>query len=201
VDESFNAGSISAGSFDAGPFNAVVLAGGTAARLDGVDKGSVEHQGRTLLCWALDAVVDAGEVVVVGDPVPTDRPVTFTREDPRHGGPVAAMLTGRDALLQDRPWLVVLACDMPYLTPATFRRLRDAAAGHDGAALVGPDGRRQLAFVVATTALDDVRPGHEAQHGAALQPLLDRLDLADVASVGDEHRDVDTWADLRDLST
>jgi molybdopterin-guanine dinucleotide biosynthesis protein A len=111
------------------------------------------------------------------------------------------MLTGRDALLQDRPWLVVLACDMPYLTPATFRRLRDAAAGHDGAALVGPDGRRQLAFVVTTTALDGVRPGHEDQHGAALQPLLDRLDLADVPSVGDEHRDVDTWADLRDLST
>ena len=88
-------------SFNAGSFNAVVLAGGTAARLDGVDKASVEHAGRTLLTWALDAVIDAGEVVVVGDPVPTERPVTFTREDPRHGGPVAAMLTGRDALLDD----------------------------------------------------------------------------------------------------
>ncbi|MGZ8745214.1 MAG: molybdenum cofactor guanylyltransferase [Nocardioides sp.] len=183
------------------PFNAVVLAGGTAARLDGVDKASVEHAGRTLLCWALDAVVDAREVVVVGDPVPTERPVTFTREDPRHGGPVAAMLTGRDALLQDRPWLVVLACDMPHLTPATFRRLRAAAAARDGAVLVGPDGRRQLAFVVAAAALETVRPDHEEQHGAALLPLLARLDLADVASVGDEHRDIDTWADLRDLSS
>jgi molybdopterin-guanine dinucleotide biosynthesis protein A len=182
-----------------GPFNAVVLAGGTAARLDGVDKASVEHGGRTLLTWALDAVVDAGEVVVVGDAVPTERPVTFVREDPRHGGPVAAMLTGRDALLDERPWLAVLACDMPHLTPATFRRLRAAAAGRDGAALVGPDGRRQLAFVVLVTALDAVRPGREAQHGAALQPLLRLLDLAEVASVGDEHRDVDTWADLRDL--
>ena len=63
---------------------------------------------------------------------------------------------------------------MPHLTPATFRRLREAAAGRDGAALVGPDGRRQLAFVVATPALDAVRPDHEAQHGAALQPLLAR---------------------------
>jgi molybdopterin-guanine dinucleotide biosynthesis protein A len=181
------------------PFNAVVLAGGTAARLDGVDKASVEHRGRTLLAWALDSVVDAGEVVVVGDPVPTERPVTFVREDPRHGGPVAAMLTGRDALLVERPWLAVLACDMPYLTYATFRRLLAAGAGREGAALFGPDGRRQLAFVVSAAALDAVRPGREEQHGAALQPLMARLDLADVAAVGAEHRDVDTWADLRDL--
>ena len=136
-------------SFNAGPFNAVILAGGTAARLDGADKASVEHRGRTLLTWALDAVIDAGEVVVVGDPVPTERPVTFVREDPRHGGPVAAMCTGRDAFLQERPWLAVLACDMPFLTPATFQRLRQASAGRDGAALFGPDGRRQLVFVVA----------------------------------------------------
>ena len=186
-------------SFNTGPFNAVVLAGGTAARLDGVDKGSVEHRGRTLLTWALDSVIDAGEVVVVGDPVPTERPVTFVRESPRHGGPVAAMLTGRDALLRERPWLAVLACDMPYLTPATFRRLREASSGRDGAALFGPDGRRQLVFVVSAAALDGVRPGHEEQHGAALQPLMAQLDLADVASVGDEHRDIDTWSDLRDL--
>jgi hypothetical protein len=90
---------------------------------------------------------------------------------------------------------------MPHLTPATFRRLRDAAVGRDGAVLVGPDGRRQLALVVGTAPLDTVRPDHEAQHGAALQPLLGRLDLADVASLGEEHRDVDTWADLRDLSS
>jgi molybdopterin-guanine dinucleotide biosynthesis protein A len=200
VTGSFNAG-FDAESFEAGPFNPVVLAGGTAARQDGVDKASVDHAGRTLLSWALDAVIDAGEVVVVGEPVPTERPVTFTREDPRHGGPVAAMLTGRDALLHEREWLAVLACDMPHLTPTTFRRLREAAVGRDGAVLVGPDARRQLAFVASTAALDAARPDHESQHGAALQPLLARLDLAEVASVDQEHRDVDTWADLRDLSS
>ena len=182
-------------------FNAVVLAGGTAARLDGVDKASVEHRGRTLLTWALDSVIDAGEVVVVGDPVPTERPATFVREDPRHGGPVAAMLTGRDALLRERRWLAVLACDMPYLTPATFRRLRDAARGRDGAALFGPDGRRQLVFVVATSALDGVRPGLEEQHGLALHRLIGPLDLVEVPAEGREHRDVDTWTDVRDLTT
>ena len=181
-------------------FSAVVLAGGVAARLDGADKASVELNGRTLLTWALDAVIDANEVVVVGDPVPTHLPVTFTREDPRHGGPVAALLTGRDALLDPRPWLAVLACDMPYLTAHTLRRLSAAAEGHDGAALVGPDGRRQLAMVLDLARLDVVRPGHEEQHNLALHRLLEPLELVEVPAEGHEHRDVDTWADVRDLS-
>jgi molybdopterin-guanine dinucleotide biosynthesis protein A len=181
-------------------FTAVVLAGGTAARLDGADKASVELHGRTLLTWVLDAVMDAAEVVVVGDPVPAHRPVTFAREDPRHGGPVAALLTGRDALLDPRGTVAVLACDMPFLTPATFQRLRAAAHGRDGAVLVGPDGRRQLALVLDVARLDAVRPGLEEQHGLPLHRLLAPLDLAAVPSVGEEHRDVDTWADLRDLT-
>jgi molybdopterin-guanine dinucleotide biosynthesis protein A len=183
------------------PFSAVILAGGVAARLDGVDKASVELSGRTLLTWALDAVIDAGEVVVVGDPVRTDRPVTFTRESPRHGGPVAALLTGRDALLEARPTLAVLACDMPFLTPATFRRLRAAAEGHDGAVLVDPGGRRQLAMVLDLERLDGVRPDLEDQHDMALHRLLEALDLAEVPADGREHRDVDTWADVRDLTS
>ena len=82
-------------------FSGIVLAGGTAARMDGVDKAGLELGGRTLLEWTIDAFLDADEVVVVGPrSVPTTRPVTFTREDPPKGGPVAGLLTGVDALLQ-----------------------------------------------------------------------------------------------------
>ncbi|HRI96735.1 MAG TPA: NTP transferase domain-containing protein, partial [Nocardioides sp.] len=115
-------------------------------------------------------------------------------------GPVAALLTGRDALLDPRGTVAVLACDMPYLTPGTFRRLLRATPGHDGAVLVGPGGRRQLALVLDVARLDAVRPGLEEQHGLALHRLLAPLDLAAVAAEEREHRDVDTWADLRDLS-
>lgn len=185
-------------------FSAVVLAGGTAVRLDGADKASVELHGRTLLTHALDACLDAAEVVVVGDLVPTHRPVTFTREDPRHGGPVAALLTGRDALLRPVRLLGVLAVDMPHVDPETFTRLRraigDGPTGRDGAVLVAPDGRHALALVLRTDRLDGVRPAREEQHGMALRRLLARLDLAEVPAVGREHRDVDTWADLRDLA-
>lgn len=185
---------------DAAAFAAIVLAGGRAARLDGVDKASVELGGRTLLAWALDAVLDAAEVVVVGEAVLTERPVTFTRESPRYGGPVAALLTGLDALLLPTPSVLVLAVDMPHVTCATVRRLRRAATGHDGAALLDPDGRRQLAMALDTAALARVRPDHEGQHDLALHRLLAGLELVGVPADGREHRDVDTWRDLRDLA-
>ena len=183
-------------------FCAVILAGGQAARLDGVDKASVEVDGRTLLAHTLDAVIDAAEVVVVGEPVFTERPVTFTVESPRYGGPVAALLTGCDALLHDTPTVAVLAVDMPRLTSRTIRRLHDAmgeAAGRDGAVLVDPTGRRQLALVVDRVRLDAVRPDHERQHGMSLRDLLAGLDLVEVSALDDEYRDVDTWHDLRDI--
>lgn len=180
-------------------FAAIVLAGGRAVRMDGVDKAAVEHDGRTLLELALEALVDADEVVVVGEPVPTTRPVTFTREEPRYGGPVAALLTGYDALVRPPSVVGVLAVDMPRVTPLTFRRLRDAATGRDGAFLTDAGGRRQLAGVVDARRLDAVRPDLEGQHGMPFRVLLAGLDLALVAPDGDEGRDVDTWADLRDL--
>ncbi len=180
-------------------FAAVVLAGGTAVRLDGADKASLEHAGRTLLEWTIDALIDATEVVVVGDPVPTSRPVTFTRESPRYGGPVAALLTGRDALAGRPATLGVLAVDMPHVTAYTFRRLHEAARGHDGALLTDADGRRQLAGVLDVARLDGVRPDHEGQHGMPWHRLLSGLDLAEVSPLGDEARDVDTWEDVKDL--
>ena len=112
---------------------------------------------------------------------------------------MAALLTGCDALLRTTPTVAVLAVDMPRLNAHTLRRLLDAAAGTDGAVLVDPSGRRQLAFVVDRARLEAVRPDHEAQHGMALRELLGGLDLAEVAALGEEHRDVDTWSDLRDI--
>lgn len=177
-------------------WSAVVLAGGRGARLDGADKAGVEVGGRSLLARALDALADAAEVVVVAEPVPTERPVTFVRESPRYGGPAAALLAGVDALVAPAAYVAVVAVDMPYLTPGTWRRLVAAAAGHDGSALVGPDGRRQLAYVLATAPLARVRP--DDPHNLPLRRLVESLALVDVPATGREHCDIDTWADLRD---
>ena len=180
-------------------FSAIVLAGGRAARMGGADKASVEHAGRTLLEHAIAALVEAEDVVVVGDPVPTTRPVSFCREQPRYAGPAAALLTGLDALPRPAATVGVLAVDMPLVSAATFRRLRAAASGHDGAFLADTDGRRQLAGVLDVARLRAVRPARGAWSAMAMRTLLADLDLALVAPVGAEGRDVDTWGDLSGL--
>ncbi|WP_232678382.1 molybdenum cofactor guanylyltransferase [Nocardioides sp. R-C-SC26] len=180
-------------------YSAVILAGGLAVRMGGFDKAAVEVEGRTLLTHALDAVMDAAEVVVVGHQVPTERPVTFVREDPRYGGPVAGLLTGLDQFFRRPRTVAVLAVDMPRVTAWTLRRMRHAVGDRDGAVLVDDEGRRQLSMVLDVARLDAVAPELEERHGMAMRTLLEPLDLAEVPGMGDEAADIDTWTDLRDL--
>jgi molybdopterin-guanine dinucleotide biosynthesis protein A len=184
---------------DGPAIGAVVLAGGFGTRLGGADKASVEIAGSTLLERSIDALIDVREIVVVGDPVPTSRPVTFTREDPAGGGPAAGLLAGLRAFVTAPGWVVVLAVDMPGVTAATIRRL-SAAQGRDGAVLVDDSGRRQpLCAVYVTASLERNRPSYEEEHGMSMRSLVDGLDLGAVPAVGIESHDVDSWADLRRL--
>lgn len=179
--------------------SAVVLAGGTAERLAGFDKAGVEVAGRTLLERALDALIDIDEVVVVGHDVPTERPVTFTREDPAQGGPAAGLLAGLRAFLRPPDRIVVLAVDMPLVTAHTIRRITSAQHA-DGAMLVDADGRDQpLCAVYVVESLLRNSPGYGEEHGLAMRKLLEGLDLARVPAEADEAHDVDTFEDLRDI--
>jgi molybdopterin-guanine dinucleotide biosynthesis protein A len=183
---------------------AVILTGGTGVRLGGVDKASLEVAGQTLLEHALAATAAADEVVVVGPQVPTTRPVSWTREEPPGGGPAAGLLAGLDALAV-RPALVcVLAVDMPRFSSHTLARLVGVLAsseGADAACLVDESDRKQwLAGVYRYDALASARPAHrEDEHGLSTRRLLTPLRIIGVPAVEGEARDVDTWADLRDL--
>jgi molybdopterin-guanine dinucleotide biosynthesis protein A len=183
---------------------ALVLTGGTGARMGGADKAHLEVDGASLLERALVATAAATEVVVVGDPVPTSRPVTWAREEPPGGGPAAGLLAGLDTLADDGPALVaVLAVDMPLVSATTFDRLTDALAGAaddpDGALLVDDAGHRQLLCgVYRTAALHGARPAdRSAEHGLPVRRLLGPLRLVEVPALAEEARDVDTWDDLR----
>lgn len=180
-------------------FAGIVLTGGGGARMGGVDKATVELGGRTLLEHALTALATATEVVVVGGAVPTTRPVTYTRETPRGGGPAAGVLAGLEAFAGEPSLVVVLAVDMPRVTADTVHRLVGAARG-DGAVLVDHEGRRQhLCAAYTTTALARSRPMSGEGHGMSMQRLVADLDVAEVSAEPGETRDVDTWDDLAAL--
>jgi molybdopterin-guanine dinucleotide biosynthesis protein A len=185
---------------------AVILTGGTAARMDGIDKASIEIGGVTLLERALAATMSALEVVVVGEPVPTSRPVTWTREEPPLGGPAAGILAGLDRFLETPDLVCVLAVDMPRVNAGTVARLTWAVEGDDaadGAVLLDDSGHHQvLAAVYRASSLEAARPeNREHEHGLSVRRLVGGLRLTGVPSVGEESFDVDTWTDLRRLDT
>ncbi len=186
----------------AASFDAVVLAGGTGARMGGEEKAALRLGGRPLLAHALEATSGARQVVVVGDPTDVDQPVRFVREEPALGGPAAALLTGLAALTGPEAPVVVLAVDMPRVTAATLHRLRKAAetdAEADGAVLVDTGGRRQLAMALDPARVRACAPPPGDWSGLPLRRLLAPLRLAEVPAQDDEGRDVDTWSDLHAL--
>jgi molybdopterin-guanine dinucleotide biosynthesis protein A len=124
-------------------YDAVVLAGGAARRLGGADKPGLRVGGRALLDRVLAACAGARTTVVVADPRPTTRPVTWAREDPPGGGPLAALAAGLGPITAEH--VVVLSADLPFLAEDTVVRLLSALAASDadGVLLTDADGRDQ----------------------------------------------------------
>ncbi|WP_411149628.1 NTP transferase domain-containing protein [Streptomyces sp. A30] len=181
-------------------YDAVVLAGGAARRLGGADKPGVRVGGRALLDRVLAACADARTTVVVADPRPTARPVTWAREDPPGGGPVAALDAGLRHTTAEQ--VVVLSADLPFLGEATVRRLLTAlgATGADGVLLTDADGRDQP-LVAAYRApalrreLAALVKAHGSPTGLPLRRLTAGLDLTRVPDPVASF-DCDTWDDI-----
>lgn len=177
----------------------VVLTGGGAVRLDGADKASIEIAGQTLLERALAALAQTDETVVVGEWLPTTRPVTFLREEPAGSGPAAGLLAGLSGFVKLPEVVVALAVDMPLVTTETVRRLVAAVVSDeqvDGALL---EGRQYLCAAYRTQALLAAAEELDSLPGASMQSLLAALTRTAVAAQGAEARDVDTLSDLREL--
>lgn len=118
----------------------VVLAGGRSS-LMGRDKALIEMDGRTLLDRALDLLEpQVQELLVVGDPEKYAHVGPFVIADDVPGiGPLGGIITAMRYASNDR--LLIIACDMPNLTPSLLSFLK-AAFPVDGYALVPAcDGR------------------------------------------------------------
>ncbi|MER7012644.1 molybdenum cofactor guanylyltransferase [Saccharopolyspora sp. NPDC000359] len=179
-------------------FAAVVLAGGRARRLGGVDKVLLPVGGRTLLDRTLDAVAAADPLVVVGPPRATARPVRWTAEDPPDGGPLAGLKAGLALLPAETRVVAVLAGDHPHLTPATTARLLAALrTSSAGAVLTDSDNRPQwLVGVWRVAALREAMPAEVRDR--PLRAVLAPLAPVHVPAVESEASDVDTPEDLRE---
>ncbi|MCO1616920.1 NTP transferase domain-containing protein [Micromonospora sp. CPM1] len=107
-------------------YAAILLAGGAARRMGGVDKPARAVGGRPMLHRVLDAVADADQRIVVGSSGPLPRGVRTAREEPPGGGPVAATAAGLAWLDPGTTTVAVLAADLPLLTTAAVAELRRA---------------------------------------------------------------------------
>jgi molybdopterin-guanine dinucleotide biosynthesis protein A len=183
-------------------FAAVVLAGGAARRLGGLDKPGLAVGGRPMRERVLAAVADAVPRIVVGPDSPVPVGVRLTRERPVGGGPVAATAAGLALLPPDAPPTVaLLAGDLPLLTPEAVGDLRRALAADgtvDGVCFVDADGRRQqLCGVWRTSALRAAVDRLAGQRGgtlagASVRALLTGLDVGEVRWSG---RGAPPWFD------
>lgn len=186
-------------------WDAVVLAGGRARRLGGVDKPALLLDGRSLLDRALAAVGGARHRVVVGPDRSAPPGVRFVREEPRFGGPVAALAAGLAALPGDTAVVAVLAADLPGVEsalPTVLGAAFDdggAAGGADAWMAVDPDGRDQPLLAVyrvpALRAAIATLAEERGLDGAALRALVQRLALVRVPLPADLCADVDEPAD------
>lgn len=124
-------------------FSGIVLAGGESKRL-GRDKALLDFGGRTLLEMTVERLreITSDIVVACGAGVRPGWPKVQARMAPdrvRGLGPLAGLEAGLRAVTNEAA--VVVACDMPFLSPELLRYLAALVDGHDAAVPV-IDGRR-----------------------------------------------------------
>jgi molybdopterin-guanine dinucleotide biosynthesis protein A len=176
-------------------FDALILAGGKASRLGGVDKALIEIGSETLLDRTLGALRRAATVVVVG---PRRRVstlnVSWIQEEPPGAGPVHALAAGLGAVTAEV--VLVAAVDHPLISAHLVDQLVEASSGRDGAAVCDSEGHLQpLLCAYHAGTLRTCLSGLGRTEDAAMHELVLGLDLASILDPG-AAMDCDTWGDV-----
>ncbi len=123
----------------------VVLAGGRATRMGGVDKGLVQLGGRDMVAYVLDTLRRQVNTLMININRNHEAYRSYGCElvadgDSEFRGPLAGMASAMRA--SQTPYLVTVPCDSPLVCDDLVHRLWAARAANDAAIAVAHDGHR-----------------------------------------------------------
>jgi molybdopterin-guanine dinucleotide biosynthesis protein A len=145
--------------------DAAILAGGRARRFGGRDKSALRVGRASILARQLRALHGLAErVIIVGAPdCFRERGVTVVADLLQNAGALGGIYTALSAARSDH--VLVLACDLPFVTASLLTRLM-ALAGEDSDAVVprAADGWQPLCAVYARRLMAPIRHHVESGH-------------------------------------
>ncbi len=167
--------------------SAAILMGGEARRFGGRDKGGLLIAGRTILERQIDELSEiADDILIVGSrkntdgpakagrPVPAGHRVRFVPDRVAGCGPLGGLDAALAAAQSDA--LIVIACDMPFVTAAFLRHLQALTHGADAVVPRTEHGYHPVCAVYTQTcrpAVDEAL----AERRLAMNELLKRIHM------------------------
>jgi molybdopterin-guanine dinucleotide biosynthesis protein A len=177
--------------------DSIIVAGGRATRMGGVDKAMLPLglSGETLLADIIKSC--PGKVFVVGNPreigIDTAHLVTWVPDLNPGGGPAAGIWSGLTSVTSE--YVFISAADQT-LSSDTVSTLIAAALGRDGAWAIRSDGNGQpLCACVRTELLRELLMPTQGVNQSPLR-LLSSLQMVGVNVNPDQVVDFDTWQDV-----
>ena len=183
-------------STDLNLINSIVVAGGQASRLDGVDKVMLPLglTGKSLLVEVVEAC--PGKVIVAGGPRDIPHSVTWVSDKQLGGGPAAGIWAALEYV--DSEYVFISAGDQ-QLTKEIVNQICLAAIGNEGSWALRADGQGQpLVACVKTNLIRDLLHESSGQNASPLR-LMGQLNMIGVKVNEDQIKDVDTWTDVAKL--